>query len=58
MDLEGFVLLAWVMNVTGEDSDSLGVNIQIEEYKPAHPAQSDRLLRDSVGSATFFFRIS
>jgi hypothetical protein len=39
MDFERFVLLAWIMNVTGEDSDSLGVNIQIEEYKPTHPAQ-------------------
>jgi single-stranded-DNA-specific exonuclease len=39
MDFEKFVLFAWIMNVTGEDSDSLGVNIQIEEYKPTHPAQ-------------------
>jgi single-stranded-DNA-specific exonuclease len=39
MDVEKFVLFAWIMNVTGEDSDSLGVNIQIEEYKPTHPPQ-------------------
>lgn len=39
IDVEKFVLFAWIMNVTGKDSDSLGVNIQIEEYKPAHPAQ-------------------
>jgi hypothetical protein len=43
MDLEGFVLLAWIMNVTGEDSDSLGVNIQIEEYKPTPPRAAEIL---------------
>jgi hypothetical protein len=33
---DGFVLFAWIMNVTGgEDDESFGVNIQIEEYKPA-----------------------
>ena len=36
MDKHGHVLLAKVLNVTGhEDGHSLGVNIQIEEYKPA-----------------------
>jgi hypothetical protein len=36
MDDDGFVLMAWIMNVTGgEDGESLGVNIQIEEYRPA-----------------------
>jgi hypothetical protein len=36
MDGDGFVLIAWIMNVTGgEDGESLGVNIQIEEYRPA-----------------------
>jgi hypothetical protein len=36
MDNDGFVLFAWIMNVTGgEDGESLGVNIQVEEYKPA-----------------------
>ena len=38
MDVEKFVLFAWIMNVTGKDSGSLGVNIQIEEYKPVPPA--------------------
>ena len=36
MDKHGHVLLAKILNVTGhEDGHSLGVNIQIEEYKPA-----------------------
>jgi len=36
MDSHGFVLMAWIMNVTGgEDDESVGVNIQIEEYRPA-----------------------
>jgi HIRAN domain len=44
MDHDGFVLMAWIMNVTGgEDKESLGVNIQIEEYRPAkHHAPSRR----------------
>jgi hypothetical protein len=35
----GSVLMAWIMEITGgEDYESLGVNIQIEEYQPAkHP---------------------
>ena len=36
MDRDGFVLMAWIMNVSGsEDEETLGVNIQIEEYRPA-----------------------
>jgi hypothetical protein len=36
MDHDGFVLMAWVTNVTGGvDDENLGVNIQIEEYRPA-----------------------
>lgn len=36
MDSDGFILFAWIMNVTGgEDGESFGVNIQIEEYRPA-----------------------
>jgi HIRAN domain len=36
VDHEGFVLMAWIMNVSGgEDMESVGVNIQIEEYRPA-----------------------
>ena len=38
MDDKGFVLIAWIMNVTGDDGDILGVNIQIEEYRPAESA--------------------
>jgi hypothetical protein len=40
MDHDGFVLMALIMNIRGGDDDeSLGVNIQIEEYRPAkHPA--------------------
>jgi hypothetical protein len=38
MDEHGFVLMAWIMNVTGgEDDECLGVNIQVEEYKPTKP---------------------
>jgi hypothetical protein len=36
MDEHGFVLLAKILEVTGaEDGHSLGVNIQIEAYRPA-----------------------
>jgi HIRAN domain len=36
MDKEGFILFAWIMEVTGgEHGESLGVNIQIEKYRPA-----------------------
>jgi len=36
VDHDGFVLMAWIKNVTGgEDKKSFGVNIQIEEYRPA-----------------------
>jgi hypothetical protein len=44
MDHEGFVLMAWIMEVTGGEShESLGVNIQVEEYRPAkHPAPRRR----------------
>jgi hypothetical protein len=39
MDRQGFVLMAKILQVTGrENGHSLGVNIQIEEYKPAIPA--------------------
>jgi HIRAN domain len=39
MDQHGFILIAKIMEVTGgENGDRLGVNIQIEEYKPATPA--------------------
>jgi hypothetical protein len=44
MDHEGFVLMAWIMNVAGgEDNKSLGVNIQIEEYRPAKHRATTRL---------------
>jgi hypothetical protein len=44
MDNHGHVLLAKILNVTGhEDGHSPGVNIQIEEYKPAAS-------RDGVGT--------
>ena len=37
MDDDGFVLFGWITNFTGgEDGESVGVNIQIEEYKPVH----------------------
>jgi HIRAN domain len=36
VDRDGSVLMAWIMEITGGgDSESLGVNIQIEEYRPA-----------------------
>jgi hypothetical protein len=36
VDRDGSVLMAWIMEITGgEDYESLGVNIQIEEYQPA-----------------------
>jgi len=36
MDDHGHILMAKILEVTGhEDCHSLGVNIQIEEYKPA-----------------------
>jgi hypothetical protein len=36
MDERGFILLAKILNVTGgEDGRNLGVNIQIEAYRPA-----------------------
>jgi hypothetical protein len=36
MDEHGFILLAKILNVTGgEDGQSVGVNIQIEAYRPA-----------------------
>jgi hypothetical protein len=41
MDRQGFVLMAMIREITGgEDGRSLGVNIQLEEYRPApiaHP---------------------
>jgi hypothetical protein len=44
MDHDGFVLFAWIMEVTGgEDDKNLGVNIQLEEYQPAqHPSRRGR----------------
>jgi hypothetical protein len=37
MDGHGFILMAKILNVTGEEyGHSLGVNIEVEEYKPAH----------------------
>jgi hypothetical protein len=52
MDHEGFVLMAWIMNVTGgEDDASLGVNIQIEEYRPAkHRATTRQKTRKKATS--------
>jgi HIRAN domain len=39
MDKHGFVLFAKIIEVTGgENGESLGVNIQVEEYKPAGPS--------------------
>jgi hypothetical protein len=36
MDEHGFILFAKILNVTGgEDGHNLGVNIQIEAYRPA-----------------------
>src|SRR5208282_5432937 len=44
MDHEGFVLMAWIMNVAGgEDDEGFGVNIQIEEYRPAKHRATTRL---------------
>jgi hypothetical protein len=50
MDDDGFVLMAWIMNVTGgEDDKNLGVNIQIEEYRPAqHPSRGGRKPRQRL----------
>jgi hypothetical protein len=40
MDKHGFVLFAQIIQVTGgENGESLGVNIQIEEYEPAAPSR-------------------
>jgi HIRAN domain len=36
------VMLAQILNVTGENRETLGVNIQIEEYKPAGPARKKK----------------
>jgi HIRAN domain len=46
IDHDGFVLFAWIMEVTGgEDGRSLGVNIQIEEYKPAKGRDNQRRVK-------------
>jgi len=43
MDQHGHVLMARIMNVTGGDyGHSLGVNIQIEEYKPAQQTDASQ----------------
>jgi hypothetical protein len=50
MDDDGFVLFGWIMNLTGgEDGESLGVNIQIEEYRLAqHPSRRGRKPRQRL----------
>jgi HIRAN domain len=51
MDHDGFVLFAWIMEVSGtEDRGSLGVNIQIEEYRPEDYAPLTRKSRKRITS--------
>ena len=46
IDKHGFVLFAKIVEVTGgENRESLGVNIKIEEYKPVTPYQNSRTAR-------------